>query len=108
MNNAIRPICFVIMPFRVKPTGVKEGEGPSEVDFDRLWEKALRPAITALNYEAVRAESEALSEKIRETILLQILKRYRFEEFATLYKHQSATYEVMHEVGRRLSQPFHL
>jgi tetratricopeptide (TPR) repeat protein len=56
-NNA-QPVCFMVMPFGTKPTGAKDGEGPAEVDFDLLWEKALAPAIRALNYEAVRADED--------------------------------------------------
>jgi tetratricopeptide (TPR) repeat protein len=56
--DRLRPICFMVMPFGVKPTGVTDGSAPAEVDFDVLWEKALRPAITDLDYEAVRADED--------------------------------------------------
>ena len=56
--DRLRPICFMVMPFGVKPTGVTDGSAPAEVDFDVLWEKALRPAITELDYEAVRADED--------------------------------------------------
>ena len=53
-----RPICFMVMPFGVKPTGIADGSAPPEIDFDRLWEMVLRPAITELDYEAVRADED--------------------------------------------------
>ena len=58
MGEGLRPICFMVMPFGVKPTGVADGKSPAEVDFDQLWEKVLRPAIAELNYEAVRADED--------------------------------------------------
>jgi len=47
-----RPICFMIMPYSTKPTGEPTGSGgPDKVNFDRLWEAALRPAIDNEDYE---------------------------------------------------------
>jgi len=49
-----RPICFMIMPYSTKPTGEPTGSGgPDKVNFDRLWEAALRPAIDNEDYEPV-------------------------------------------------------
>jgi tetratricopeptide (TPR) repeat protein len=48
----------MVMPFGVKPTGIADGSAPPEIDFDRLWEKVLRPAIAELDYEAVRADED--------------------------------------------------
>jgi hypothetical protein len=44
----------MIMPYSTKPTGVPAGSGASDkVNFDRLWEVALRPAIDNADYEQV-------------------------------------------------------
>jgi hypothetical protein len=51
-----RQICFMVMPFGTKPTGATEG--PSEVDFDHLWQEALRPAIESVGYDVVRADQD--------------------------------------------------
>ena len=52
-----RPICFMIMPYATKPTGAPAGVGaPEKVNFDRLWDAALRPAIDQAGYEPVRRE----------------------------------------------------
>lgn len=49
-----RLICVMIMPYSTKPTGVTAGSGgPEKVNFDRLWEVALRPAIDNAAYEPV-------------------------------------------------------
>ena len=54
-----RRICFVIMPYGRKPTGLEAGKGPASVDFDALWNKALRPLLEEdLGYDAVRADQE--------------------------------------------------
>ena len=54
-----RPICFMIMPYATKPTGAPPGTAaPDKVNFDRLWEVALRPAIDKAGYEPVRANED--------------------------------------------------
>jgi tetratricopeptide (TPR) repeat protein len=66
-----RPICFMIMPYSVKPTGAPaDSGGPDKVDFDRLWEAALRPAIDKAGYEPVRA-----NEDIGALIIEQMIER---------------------------------
>mgnify|MGYP001828209830 CR=1 FL=1 len=53
----LRPICFMVMPFRRKKVGEpRSDDAPPEVDFDALWDKALRPAIERLGYLPVRAD----------------------------------------------------
>ena len=47
------------MPYSTKPTSAPAGSGvPDKVNFDRLWEAALRPAIQNAGYEAVRANED--------------------------------------------------
>lgn len=58
IDDALRPICFMVMPFGVKPTGLGPGEGPAKIDFQSLWFDALEPAIADLGYEPVRADEE--------------------------------------------------
>ncbi len=50
-----RGICFMVMPYGEKSTGAKK---PSKVHFDLLWDRALRPVIEELGYEAVRADQD--------------------------------------------------
>ncbi len=64
-----RPICFMIMPYGTKPTGAASGAGaPDKIDFDRLWEAALRPAIDQSGYEPVRANEDIGALIIHEMI----------------------------------------
>jgi hypothetical protein len=54
-----KPICFMVMPFSTKSTGLgPDDEGPQQVDFDALWEKALSPAIESCGYTPVRADQD--------------------------------------------------
>jgi len=57
-DDELRPICFMVMPFGVKPTGLGPGEGPARVDFQALWFDVIEPAISDLGYEPVRADEE--------------------------------------------------
>ena len=63
-----RKTCFLVMPFRVKPTGLKADQGPGMVDFDRLFRLALEPALHELGYEVERADQDAGSLIIKEMI----------------------------------------
>ncbi len=63
-----RKTCFLVMPFRVKPTGLKADQGPGTVDFDRLFRLALEPALHELGYEVERADQDAGSLIIKEMI----------------------------------------
>ncbi len=64
-----QPICFMIMPYGVKATGAPAGSGgPDKIDFDRLWEGALRKAIASVGYEPVRANEDVGALIISEMI----------------------------------------
>lgn len=64
-----RPICFMIMPYNKKPTNAPAGsQAPERVDFDRLWEVALRPAIGKAGYEPIRANEDIGALIINEMI----------------------------------------
>jgi hypothetical protein len=62
-------VCFMIMPFGKKATGAEPGKGPAEIDFDTLWDKALRPMIQdELHYVPIRADQDAGSLIIKAMI----------------------------------------
>ena len=64
-----RPICFMIMPYGTKDTGAPTGsEAPGRVNFDRLWDTALRPAKDKAGYEPVRADHDIGALIISEMI----------------------------------------
>jgi hypothetical protein len=51
------PICFMVMPYGTKPNPDSQ-RGPATINFNALWEKALRPFIAELGYEAIRADQD--------------------------------------------------
>jgi tetratricopeptide (TPR) repeat protein len=64
----ITPVCFMVMPFGTKATGMDPGKGPSQIDFNALWEKAFRPLIDELGYLPVRADQDLGALIIQEMI----------------------------------------
>ena len=65
----IRKICFMVIPYGVKATLAAEGSGaPAKVDFDRLWQAAIRPAIEDIGYAPVRADQDLGALIIQEMI----------------------------------------
>lgn len=62
-----RPICFVVMPFRTKDTHAPP-PAPASVNFDALWQKALRPVLEELGYQPVRADQDLGALIVKEMI----------------------------------------
>ncbi len=58
----------MVMPFGTKDTGAEPGKGPAKIDFNALWDKALRPAIEDLGFLPVRADRDAGSLIIQAMI----------------------------------------
>jgi len=59
----------MIMPYSTKATGALAGSGaPDKINFDRLWEAALRKAIDQAGYEPVRANEDMGALIIQEMI----------------------------------------
>jgi tetratricopeptide (TPR) repeat protein len=52
------PICFMITPYKVKPTDAPAGKGPATVDFEALWNTVFKPLIERLGYRPVRADQD--------------------------------------------------
>jgi hypothetical protein len=67
--------CFMVMPFGRKPTQAELGKGPSEVDFNALWDKAYFPLLADLGYRPIRADQE-----IGALIINQMLERLYFSD----------------------------
>jgi tetratricopeptide repeat protein len=62
----IRPICYMVMPFRKKKVDEPRPVGaPAEIDFDALWERAYWPAIDQLGYIPMRADFDASSAIVK-------------------------------------------
>jgi Tetratricopeptide Repeats-Sensor len=93
---ALRPVCFMVMPFRKKKVPEPKPPGaPAEVDCDALWDKAFRPAIEQLGYEAVRADYDAGT-----VIVKDMLERLAFADLV-LADVSLPNGNVYYEVGLR-------
>jgi hypothetical protein len=63
------PVCFMVMPFGKKLTNAETDKAPSQIDFDLLWDKVLRPMIEDdLKYIPIRADQDAGSLIIQAMI----------------------------------------
>ena len=59
IKQDLRPVCFVVMPFRKKRVSGPTGDhAPNEIDCDALWDNAYRPAILDAGYTPIRADFE--------------------------------------------------
>jgi tetratricopeptide (TPR) repeat protein len=86
-----RPLCFVLMPFGVKPDGAG-----GVVDFDAVYEEALRPAVEAAGMEPLRADEELDGGIIHKLMFERlILCKYAIADLTT------ANANVFYELGVR-------
>src|SRR5262245_11485499 len=91
-----RPICFMIMPYSTKPAVAPSGtESPDKVNFDRLWDAALRPAIDKAGYEPIRA-----NEDIGALIITEMIERLAISDLV-LADVSIPNGNVYYEVGIR-------
>jgi tetratricopeptide (TPR) repeat protein len=86
-----QPLCFVAMPFGVKP----DGAGGS-IDFDAVYEELVRPAVTAAGLEPLRADEEMSGGIIHKPMFERlILCDYAVADLTT------ANANVFYELGVR-------
>ena len=91
-----RPVCFMIMPYGTKSTSVAAGNAaPDKVNFDRLWDAALRPAIQQAGYEPIRA-----NEDIGGLIINEMFERLALSDLV-LADVSIPNGNVYYEVGMR-------
>ncbi|HEX7678176.1 MAG TPA: TRAFs-binding domain-containing protein [Thermoanaerobaculia bacterium] len=101
-DDELRPICFMVMPFGVKPTGLGPGEGPARVDFQALWFDVLEPAIADLGYEPVRAD-----EELGALIIVDMIQRLAISDLV-IADISTANANVYYEIGvRHAAKPAH-
>jgi tetratricopeptide (TPR) repeat protein len=65
---AQRPLCFVLMPFGIKPVVA----GPA-IDFDAIWQNAIRPGVEAAGLEPLRADEERTGGIIHKAMFERLL-----------------------------------
>jgi tetratricopeptide (TPR) repeat protein len=95
-ETAPRKICFMIMPYGRKPTGVDSGRGPTVVDFDVLWDRVLCPLIEEdLGFEAIRADQD-----LGPLILQEMIERLALSD-VVIADVTAPNANVYYEVGVR-------
>jgi hypothetical protein len=88
---AVRPLCFVLMPFGRKPA-----PGGSFVDFDAVYRDLIAPAIAAADLEPLRADEEQAGGIIHKPMFERlILCEYAVADLTT------ANANVFYELGLR-------
>lgn len=91
----MKPLCFMVMPYGRKKTDAPAGTGPAEINFDALWDKALRPVIEQLGYEPIRADQD-----VGALIVHEMLARLYFSDLV-LADMTTPNGNVYYEVGIR-------
>jgi len=87
-----RPLCFVLMPFGLK----KDPSGGPDIDFDRIYQEAIRPGIEAAEMEPIRADEERTGGIIHQAMFERLL----LCEFA-IADLTTANANVFYELGVR-------
>ncbi len=64
----LNQICFMVMPYGIKPVVPAIPGAPVRINFDLLWRDAFEPAIRALGYDPVRADQETGALIIHEML----------------------------------------
>lgn len=97
ITTTMKPLCFVLMPFGVKTDGNKK-----EIDFDKVYQTFIRPAIVLAGLEPVRADEEKSGGFIHKPMYERLI----FCEFAVADL-SFANANVFYELGiRHALKPF--
>ncbi len=96
-TDALRALCFVAMPF-----GTKARPAGGTVDFDRVYEAIIRPAIEAAGMQPLRADEEQVGGIIHKPMFERlVLSEYVVADLTT------ANANVFYELGvRHAVRPF--
>ena len=98
LTTALPPLCFVVMPFGVKP----DGRGGS-IDFDAVYEKLIAPAIAEAKLQPLRGDQEHIGGMVHKPMFERlILSDYAVADLTT------ANANVFYELGvRHAVRPSH-
>ena len=64
----MKPHAFVAMPF-----GIKEDENKNKIDFNKIYENYIKPAVKEAGFEVFRADEEERAGEIREDMFMELL-----------------------------------
>lgn len=68
------------------------------MDDDGIFPNDCEPA----DYQQISSEWDKLLEKITDTIVVAVLRRYELDDTADLYEHDRVNFEIHCEIGRRI------
>lgn len=86
------PLCFVLMPFGKKA----DPTGKPDIDFDRIYERSIKPAIEAAGLSPIRADEEKTGGIIHKAMFERLmLCEYAIADLTT------ANANVFYELGVR-------
>ncbi|MEA2093216.1 MAG: hypothetical protein U9P11_01480, partial [Pseudomonadota bacterium] len=71
----LRPVAFMVMPFRKRAVPAPPRGAPAQIDCDALWDRAFHPALEELGYLPIRADAE-----IGTVIVKDMLERLALAE----------------------------
>ena len=92
MSDADKPLCFVLMPFGRK----KDPTGRPDIDFNRVYDEGVRPAIEDAGLMPVRADREKTGGIIHKPMFERLmLCEYAVADLTT------ANANVFYELGVR-------
>jgi tetratricopeptide (TPR) repeat protein len=87
-----RPLCFIVMPFGMK----KDPGGGPDINFDTVFDQAIRPAVEAAGMEPIRADEERTGGIIHQAMFERLLLcEYAVADLTT------ANANVFYELGVR-------
>src|SRR5258708_5978241 len=99
-----QPLCFVLMPFGSKP----DPTGRPNIDFNRVYEKAIRPAIEAAGMVPIRADEEKTGGIIHKPMFERLLLcEYAIADLTTANANVFYELGVRHTARPRTTQPIY-
>jgi hypothetical protein len=99
-----RPLCFVLMPFGTKP----DPTGRPDINFNRVYEKAIKPAIEAADMIPVRADEEKTGGIIHKPMFERLLLcEYAVADLTTANPNVFYELGVRHTARPRTTQPIY-
>ncbi len=69
--SGIKPTCFVLMPFGMKPDPGRLGQ--PDLDFDRLYNRSIGPAIADAGMEPIRADQDQGGGIVHKAMLERLI-----------------------------------
>jgi hypothetical protein len=99
-----KPLCFVLMPFGSKP----DPTGRPPIDFNRVYENGIRPAIDAAGMVPVRADEEKTGGIIHKPMFERLLLcEYAVADLTTANANVFYELGVRHTARPRTTQPIY-